>query len=61
MCRATYLGYRRLLATVANDILQLYLRGGGYNTHIINITGDPTTAPAIPDCPSIILTIHRIG
>ena len=44
-----------------NDILQLYLCGGSSNTHLVFIAGNPTTTPAIPDCPSIILTIHRIG
>ena len=45
----------------ANDTLQLYMRGDSANIRITVIPGNPATTPAIPDSPSIILTIHRIG
>jgi hypothetical protein len=45
----------------ANDTLQLYLRGDSDNGHLVYIPGNPATTPVVPNIPSIILTIHRIG
>ena len=44
-----------------NDILQLYMRGDSANGRLVYITGNPSTTPAIPNIPSIILTIHQIA
>ncbi len=44
-----------------NDILQLYMRGDSVSGHLVYIAGNPNTIPAIPDTPSIILTIHQIA
>jgi hypothetical protein len=43
------------------DILQLYMRGDSVSGHLVYIAGNPNTTPAIPDIPSIILTIHQIA
>jgi len=44
-----------------NDVLQLYMIGDSNNVGITYYPGNPSTTPAIPDVPSIILTIVRIG
>jgi hypothetical protein len=43
------------------DVLQLYMRGDSVAGKLVYIAGNPNTTPAIPDIPSIILTIHQIA
>lgn len=45
----------------ANDILQLYMYGDSSDGRILYIAGNPTKVPAVPDIPSIILTIMQIA
>ena len=48
------------LSFVAGDILQLYMIGGSTNAKIVAISRSGGT-PAVPNIPSIIVTIQRIG
>ena len=57
----TCLTVEYIVSFAANDILQLYLRGDDFDGHLVYIAGNPGTTPAVPNIPSIILTIHRIG
>jgi hypothetical protein len=48
------------LSINANDILEFYMIGDSTNSRILAITGG-TGTPVIPNTPSVILTIMRIG
>ncbi len=48
------------LSFAAGDLLQLYMIGDSVNGYLIYYTGNPSTTPAIPNIPSIILTVMRI-
>jgi hypothetical protein len=50
-----------ILPLTAGDQIELYMFGDSTNAQIIYISGNPATVPAIPDTPSIILTIVRIA
>jgi hypothetical protein len=48
------------LSFAANDVLELYMIGDSVNGYLVYYTGNPATTPAIPNIPSIILTVMRI-
>jgi hypothetical protein len=50
-----------ILSFAAADQLELYMFGDSTNARILYNAGNPATVPAIPDTPSIIVTIVRIA